>query len=291
MTDANQGSVDTGNPAGSEVNTAANAENGSGKSGDWWGGLQDEGNRALVEAKGWTGKGLDDAFKSYRELESRLGKAIVPPKEDASPEDWSAFYGKVGRPEKADGYQFKMPEGLPENLPYDAKSAEDFKSWAHEAGLNPKQAQTLHDQFVRMTANQVQAQQEAEAAAVQSSTEKIAKLWGDPESEQFKRKNELANRVIRQNNKDDVLMGELKSLGALTSDGSVKAPHLANLLAEIGGKLYAEDSLYAGPNAAVNPFAAGSENLTAQGQIIRTDPERARTLISNAGRDPKEWRL
>jgi hypothetical protein len=297
MNDATQGSVETGNPAGSAdsvvANAAANAAdaaNGSGKSGDWWTGLRDEGNLKLVEAKGWTGKSLDDVASSYRELESRLGKALVPPKEDATPEEWQSFFGKLGRPEKADGYQFKMPDGLPENLPYDANSADKFKLWAHEAGLTPKQAQAVHDKYVGDFAHMFAARQEAEGASVAQSHEKLVKMWGDPESEAFKKKNEYANRSLRQNGGEE-LTNELKTIGVLAADGSVKSPLLANFLAKVGETLYAEDALYGGPNTQDNPFAKGKENLTLQGQIIRADPERARVLIRQSGQDPKDWTL
>src|SRR5690349_14787907 len=75
-------------------------------------------NRAFVEAKQWGS--LGDALKSHRELEAHVGKALVPPGKDATADDWSKFYAKLGRPEKPEGYELKVArDTLPENFPYD----------------------------------------------------------------------------------------------------------------------------------------------------------------------------
>jgi hypothetical protein len=289
----NEGSAqpqgDAGNPEGS---TAAVATPGSsdGAATDLWAGLRDEGNRKTVDAKGWAAKGLDDVVSSYRELESRLGKALVPPGDDAKPEDWTAFYAKLGRPEKPEAYEFKLPEGLPENFPYDGKSAVEFKTWAHEAGLTPRQAQAVHDKYVGHTAATLQQHAEATAKAIEEAHGTLVKEWGDPTTETYKRNQELANRAIRQQGGSE-LLGELKRIGALGPNGEVMTPHLAKALAKTGQALYAEDTAFGGPSQGPNPFSEKSLNMTAQGQIIRTDPDHARALIRAAGDDPKKWGL
>lgn len=226
-------------------------------------------------------------MRDYTETKT---KALVPPGDDAKPEDWAAFYGKLGRPESADAYEFKLPEGIPENFPYDATAAAKFKSWAHEAGATPKQAQVLHDNFVKDMASKVEAMQIANTQAASASHETLVKAWGDPQSETYQRNQELANRAIRQQGGSE-LLGELKSIGALGPNGEVMTPRLAMAFAKVGESLYAEDSLYSGPTGGANPFSPKSENLQAQGEIIRNDPERARALIRQAGIDPKEYRL
>lgn len=285
---ATEGSAPAGNPEG----TNAGAAQGSGGAAttDLWAGLQDEGNRKTVEAKGWTGKGPDDVITSYRELESRLGKAIVPPGDDAKPEDWSAFYAKMGRPEKAEAYEFKLPDGLPENFPYDAKAADKYRVWAHEAGLPPKQAQALHDQFVKDQAAQLESIQRQNTEAAKSAHETLTKEWGDPSSDTYKRNQELANRAIRQAGGSELLK-EMQRVGALGPNGEVLTPHLAKAFAKFGSENFAEDTLYGGPSQGPNPFSDKSVDMTKQGQIIRNDPDHARALIRAAGIDPKEYGL
>ena len=279
---ASEGSVQTGNSADSNAASLANGS--EGRVQDWTAGLQDEDNRRTVQSKGW--KSPDDPIRSYRELEGKMGQSLTPPKPDDPPEAWDKVYDKLGRPKAPDEYQFKIPEGLPEQFPYDDKSASKFKTWAHKAGLNPTQAQHLHDEFVRDMAGQLGQHQEAETQAVTAAHNDLVKVWGNPEGEQYKRNVELATRTIRQNGLGD----ELKRIGAVTPTGDVKAPKLAKFLAEAGEKLYAEDALYGGNSSGgPNPFKDGGENLTQQGQIIRSDPDHARTLIRLAGKDPARW--
>lgn len=61
----------------------------------------------------------------------KAGRGVVAPKADAKPEEWQAFYRKVGGvPEKADGY--KVPEPLVKD-----PLAMKFREHAHKTGLPP----------------------------------------------------------------------------------------------------------------------------------------------------------
>lgn len=282
------GGVSNDAAAGAMASQAAPGVNGLAGGADWSSGLQDADNLKTVEAKGWKGKGLDDVVRSYRELESRIGQSLTVPSDDASKEDWDKFYSRTGRPEKADGYKFSLPSDLPENLPYDAASATEFSNWAHEAGLNQKQAQAIHDNFVRMTARQIEAHQAKEAELSQAAHTEIVREWGLPDTDQYRRNQEMANRAIRQLGLSD----ELKGIGALTAEGDVKAPKLAMALSKVGHQLFSEDTLYGGPSYQKNPWSDGQDfSMAAQGQIIRSNPDQARALIRQAGKDPKTFGL
>jgi hypothetical protein len=271
--------------ATSNGSTAAAADN------DWTAALPED-TRATVTAKGWKSPG--DAVKSYtdlmREYTETKTKALIIPADDAKPEDWKAFHAKMGVPEKPEGYDFKLPEGLPENLPYDGKNAEKFKLWAHEAGLSPKQAAAVHDKYMQDYAGTLGELQAANAKAVETAHDAIVKSWGDPSTDAYKRNTELANRAIR-NLGGTELLNELKSIGAFGPNGEVKSPRLALAFAKMGEENYAEDSLFGGVGTGVNPFSEKTENLTKQGEIIRDDPARARVLIAQAGINPKEYGL
>lgn len=291
MTDTDNAAPASADTAVATSDAVANGSQNTAPVTDWTAALPED-TRATVAAKGW--KSPADAVKSYRDLmrdytETKT-KAIVPPGDNAKPEDWAAFYGKLGRPESADAYEFKLPEGIPPEFPYDATAASKFKSWAHEAGATPRQAQVLHDNFVKDMAGKVAEMQAANTAKATQSHEALVKAWGDPESTTYQRNQEFANRAIRQQGGSE-LLSELQSLGALGPNGEVMTPHIAKAFAKIGESLYAEDSLYSGPTGGPNPFSPKSENLQAQGEIIRNDPERARALIRQAGIDPKEYRL
>ncbi|MDQ0392183.1 hypothetical protein [Labrys monachus] len=204
----------------------------------------------MAEAKGW--KDADTAIKSYTELEKRLtevsSRAVAPPPEDAPREQWDAFYARIGRPQQADGYEFKLPDGLPETMPYDGESAARYKQWSHEAGLSPRQAQTLHDAFVRD-----QAQRYADHAATlvrrgERAHGELIRAWGDTKSAAYAQNVGFANRFIERNG-GDALLRELKESGLLSTEGAVLSPGLAKAFARAGRTLYAEDQFATG-NAA-----------------------------------------
>jgi len=271
-----QPQASAGTPDGAD---ATRLTNGSGTEGsnDWLAGLQDEGTRTKIEAKGY--KTPDDLAKAYFNLESKLGQALVPPGEGAGQDEWNAFYEKLGRPEKPEGYQFKMPEGVPEDMPYDAESAEKFKAWAHEAGLTPSQAQVIHDKFLADTAARMGSAQQDIMKTVEDAHRAIVKEWGDPESETYQRNVELADRAARKLG----LVDALKRRGVIGADGSVMDADFAFALSKIGGELYAEDKLHGGPTAMRNPFSEKHFNLTEQGKLVREDPEMAKAFIRSAG--------
>lgn len=260
--------------------------------------------RKTVDAKGWKNPldAVKGALKSsadmHRELTDTKAKSLLRPGDDAKPEDWDGFYEKMGRPKTPGEYSFKLPEGLPENFPYDQQSADKFKVWAHEAGLPPREAQRLHDEYVKDAAKQMQDMAAKSAQAAASAHEALVKgfgnpadAWGEEGSESYKRKQELANRTLRQQGGSE-LIAEMKAIGALGPNGEVKSPRLAMALAKIGGELYAEDTLFGGVNGGgSNPFSDKTTDLTKQGQIIRSNPDHARALIRQAGHDPKEWAL
>ena len=266
------------------------ALNGSGDGGgDWLAGLSED-NRSLVEAKKW-GSDPNQVVKGYRDLEAHASKALVPPGSDAGPEDWDTFYGKLGRPETPNGYEFQLPDGVPENMPYDDTIKTQFQNWAHEAGLTPKQAAIVHDRYMQSAAEMYTEAVEETATTVTRAHDQLVKDWGDPESASYKRNLELAQRAIRQLGGDD-LRDELARFGFITQRGEAASAKITQMLAKVGEQLFAEDTVYAGPTASSNPFADGPHhNLTEQGKILRSDPKRARALIQAAGQDPALYRL
>lgn len=278
-----------GNPAATTLSTGGEGSNPGGGAA-WWSGLQDEGNRTLAQTKGW--QAPDDAIRSYKELEGAYGKlageALKVPGADASPEQIDAFHRRLGRPDAPDGYQFTMPEGAPDNLRYEQKDADRLRQVAHKAGLNPQQAQSLHDAMVTSYAETVQAQAAQVVKAEADATKALEQAWGAPDSTGFQRNAQLADRAIRQLGGTD-LKAALMRTGALGPAGEVREPAIAVMLAKVGAQLFTEDTLYAGPSSVENPWAGKSFNLTKQGEILRRDPNHARTLIEMAGLKPETY--
>ncbi|MGJ4857064.1 hypothetical protein ACN6KF_003048 [Labrys sp. La1] len=258
--------TDPANPGAAPAVTPADANASPGNNGsppgdapDIFAGLQNAESRQWVESKGY--RALDPLVESARhadkvqaEYNEFKAKALAPPANDAPKEQWDAFYAKLGRPEKAEAYEFKMPEGLPEGFAYDGESAKAYQGWAHEAGLNPRQAQALHDRFVQYQAGQQTAYAQSIVQKGETAQGELVKVWGDKASEGYKQNVQFADRFIRHNG-GEALLGEMKANGLLDPDGFVLSPVLAQAMAKAGKALYAEDQFATG-GAAAQPKSA-----------------------------------
>lgn len=90
--------------------------------------------------------------------EGEAASALAMPGKDATPEEWAAFYGQLGRPETPEGYELPLPEGD------DGAFAKEMAPILHKHGVTAAQAKGLAEDWNAM----VQAQQaQAEAAEAQ----------------------------------------------------------------------------------------------------------------------------
>ncbi|TPJ76882.1 hypothetical protein FJ422_29685 [Mesorhizobium sp. B2-6-3] len=298
MTDqAEAGSVVETPPAGNLAAPPAGADNGSAapEAKSWFDGLS-EGNRKLADTKGWTKPegGIEKVLSSYAELERLQGESLRVPAADAPPEEWKKFHERLPeamRPvASADKIEFKRPEGLPADLPYDDGLANTSKAWMVEAGLNVKQSQVLHDKFAGHMAEMAKAQQVAVAQSVEATHDELVKDWGPVTSDSFKEKLEVANRAM----KGLGLVDAYKAKGILLADGSLTDPQIAKAFQAIGEAMFKEDTINAdGTQTGGNPFkrdAAGKiVSLAAISALVKSDPERAKRLCREAGENPAEW--
>ena len=285
MADAPAGSaVQGGQPGGTPSGTPQGSPVVSDSS--WLTGLQDAGNRDLVAKKGWDKSNTPDVvINSYRELETRLGKSIVVPDANAPREDYDKVYTALGKPRTPGDYAFRLPQGINENFPYDDAFATDYKNWAHEADLSPRQAQSIHDRFVKRFAGQIDAATEGLQRRVGTAHQEILSKWGPADSDGYKNNLSYAKAGLR-----GLGLGEtFKASGLIDGNGNIADAKLAFALATVGEGLFQEDRLRGGTPGhftTSNPWKDGQENLSEQGRIQRENPELARSLIQAAGKDP-----
>ncbi len=159
---------------------ARNVEGGAGAGAGeqpWHSGL-DPAFQPQIAAKGWDKLPAADVPKtlaeSYFHLEKligheKAGNTVVLPGEKATDQEREAFYSKLGRPEKADGYDIKLPENA------DPAFANSMREIMHKAGLSKSQGDTLaaayrqaEDAAAQQAAQQVAQRAEAEMTAMQS---------------------------------------------------------------------------------------------------------------------------
>lgn len=107
----------------------------------WYAAIPEEAARQHVEAKGYKNP-AELALANYS-LTKMQREGVVVPGDNATPEETAAFYNKLGRPEAADGYDFKFGDGV--------TADEGMMTWAktafHEVGLSSKQAQALAEKW------------------------------------------------------------------------------------------------------------------------------------------------
>lgn len=124
--------------------------------------------------------------KSYVSLERQLsnGNKVAVPGENATPEEWDAFFSKIGRPEKPEGYELKAPEGIPEGVWSDAE-AKEFASMAHKLGLSKKAANALVAWQAERLGKAFSSQQEQAQTQRNEAIATLKKEWGAAYDEQL----------------------------------------------------------------------------------------------------------
>lgn len=159
-------------PSGDNGSANAGAANGAGNPSPWNAGF-DEDTNAYVSNKGWQSPA--DILSSYRNLEKFAGGSknlLEMPGADADQAALDAFYNKLGRPESADKYDLKVPDGA------DADLANWFKQTAHQSGLSAKQAASLFDAWNEMSASRMQAMEQAAQESSEAEINALKKEWG-----------------------------------------------------------------------------------------------------------------
>lgn len=168
-------------------------------------------------------KNVRTLAQSYVHAQHAIGaNRVAIPGENATAEEWSAFYKACGRPDKADDYKQDAVE-LPEGVTLDDAEMQEFRKFAFEHGISQKtfEAAVKFDvERARRQAARAEAAQEAEFADTMA---KLSTEYG-----------EKRDAVIAQCNKTLQTFGlgqVLAEHGLLNNFAVIKA------LAQIGGSL------------------------------------------------------
>lgn len=241
-----------------------------------------EGWHERPEFSGFSGmerfRSLPDLVKSYKSLESTLGKrapqgALVPGA-DASEEQVAEYRKAIGVPDLPAGYRLR-PEALPEGLSWDdargARMAETF----HRHNVTPAAAQAIVDDFLQ---GEMENHKQAKAAYDQLMTsreESLREEWG---ANYGKKIGEIAKVVTAMgfDPNDAELFGNAKVLGFL---GKVTGMLSEDAVASMKGTV-----------AGAGHFASGADEARA---ITRDPghPEHARYMAGDPEVTAKVLRL
>lgn len=125
---------------------------------------------------------LNAGFKRIVELRTQLSSAITPLGKKPTDEQVTAYRKAVGIPEKADGYEFTVPEG------HDLTDADKaFQAWAgetfHAQNITADQANGLAAAWNEFAAGILQTQIDADTKYADESMEALKKDWPGKEFE------------------------------------------------------------------------------------------------------------
>jgi hypothetical protein len=271
-----QGNASSGTgTTGVVLNTGSNTQAASTPANTDWRAALSPQMRELADKKGW--QSPDAVLGSYAELERAFSSRGPNTQQTAQ---------QTGQPKfKSSEYEFTKPQNA-SDIGYNDEFASNFKSWAHAADVDPKSAASLHDNFVEWAAGTVQRTraQQAQARRDNAAAAETALRSAWKSQPEFSHNMEMAQRAMRNLSPD--LMGVLTKMGALASvDGrlTVMEPVIIQAFAKVGDQMFKEDSLFGQSALNVNPFDPKTEDMTAQGRMIRDDPAKAEQLIRAAG--------
>ena len=194
--------------------------------------------------------------KSYVHAQRMIGADKIPlPGKSATDDEWRQVYKRLGAPDSAKGYDFKVSPDSINDFELDA-----FRTAAFEAGLNSKQAGRIA-QFMEGTVTQSRAAMEEGADAVRYEGEQeLRQEWGQAFDQQVQLAHKAAVTFLGGTELlDNVELAD----GRLLGDHPEIVKMFANLAREIG-----EDNLLGDASELVmTPAEAQSQisEMTRQG--------------------------
>lgn len=125
-----------------------------------------EENRSFITSKGF--KSADDIVVALQAADNMISL----PTDKSTEEELNAFYNKIGRPESADKYDFKIEEGQSDEF------AKQIAPALFAAGISQRQLSALVPKWNEiMSANQA-AQAKAQEEEFNKATAQLKKEWG-----------------------------------------------------------------------------------------------------------------
>lgn len=138
---------------------------------------------------------VDSLAKGYIELERNMGSKVNIPGEEASPEEKSAFYGKIGRPDEAKGYE--LPK-LEDGEAYNEELMGSLTQIAFDKGVTGQQFSALAEKYMEMQAAEKVAAQEADDAEYERHRDEGDKILHQLMGANYDKNMELSKRAYTE---------------------------------------------------------------------------------------------
>lgn len=220
-------------------NGSGNEGAGAGNAPAWMAQLDKDlqGNERLTQFKT-----IGEMGRAFLDTEGKVKNAVVIPGENATDEERMAFYNKLGRPEKVEGYELKKPEKLPEGVAYSPEMVTAFSDLAFNAGLSKSQAAKVHDWYFQSVVQGVEMQKKTDEKELADSVDALKNEW---KGDTYKTNEEIAIRGFKTFAKD---IPDAVTLFENAKVGNVKLgnhPAFLKLFHSIG-KAIMDDSAHSG---------------------------------------------
>ena len=204
---------------------------------------------------------VDKLAKSYVNAVKMIGgnpdNMVAIPDEG---ETWDDFYNKIGRPEKANDYQFGDENG----------ELDGFREFAHDTGLTQDQASNILKLYGDIQEEQEEAHQNGLEELRTNTTMELQKEWG----KNYDGKMDYAKRAFAQ-----FASPELSQL--MDESGMGNHPEMLRVFAKVG-ELMGEDSLVVGTGLGSSQLSP--EQAQQEIQALYSDKEFSKSYRDN--KDP-----
>jgi hypothetical protein len=171
--------------------------------------------------------------KSYVEVQSLVGKkGIIPPGENATPEQINEFHAALGRPENVEGYDldsFEVPETLADV--WNMNGVNEVAEEAFKLGVTKEQFNGLIAKQAEVQAAQLGERLAQVTGNREATTTTLKEEWGAA----FEAKKDQAHRAFNEAAKH-VGIDPAELAGSLLPDGGVIGdnPNLMRIFAALG---------------------------------------------------------
>ena len=204
---------------------------------------------------------VDKLAKSYVNAVKMIGgnpdNMVAIPDEG---ETWDDFYNKIGRPEKANDYQFGDENG----------ELDGFREFAHDTGLTQDQANNILKLYGDIQEEEQEAHQNGLEELRTNTTMELQKEWG----KNYDGKMDYAKRAFAQ-----FATPELSQL--MDESGMGNHPEMLRVFAKVG-ELMGEDSLVVGTGLGSSQLSP--EQAQQEIQALYSDKEFSKSYRDN--KDP-----
>lgn len=175
-------------------------------------------------------KDVPGLAKSYLDTQSYIGKdkIIIPGDDDA--QGWNEVYNKLGRPEKADDYEYSVPDEL-KGLPVDEDAIKNAREKFYELGLSKKQADGIFELYNKGVITKMQGATDELNKARTISEETLKTKWGAA----YEQNLNIAKNAITE-------LGDPNLVQTLNETGLGNDPRVAEMFYNIGMKILEDTS-------------------------------------------------